>query len=182
MLLFCFFFHFYMILTSAPCSGQLFLSSRASCWTQNVCKSSLSLKSHLKCDCLLVCAELKWKLSATIKQVMTGFPEKHSRKILPPYIAFYLYCLSNGHVLTLFLYYLLMILFIYPSWSPLRNPPTPFNLLFAFMRVLSHPSTHSSLPALAFPYTVASNPHRARGYSSHWCPARLWLGWTTVFL
>jgi hypothetical protein len=103
---------------------------------------------------------------------MTGFPEKHSRKILPPYIAFYLYCLSNGHVLTLFLYYLLMILFIYPSWSPLRNPPTPFNLLFAFMRVLSHPSTHPCLMPLASSYTGETNLHRTKGLSSHGCQIR----------
>jgi hypothetical protein len=30
--------------------------------------------------------------------------------------------------------------------------------------------THSPTPALAFPHTRASNPHRTKGYFSHWCP------------
>jgi hypothetical protein len=34
------------------------------------------------------------------------------------------------------------------------------------------PPTHSYLPALAFPYTGASNPLRPKDCSSHWCPAR----------
>jgi hypothetical protein len=54
-------------------------------------------------------------------------------------------------------------------------PKTPYPILplRASMRVLLHPFTHSCLPALAFPYTGASNPLRPKGHSSHWCPTRL---------
>jgi hypothetical protein len=40
------------------------------------------------------------------------------------------------------------------------------------MRVFPHPTTHSCLPALAFPYTGASSLHRTKGLSSYWCPTR----------
>ena len=36
----------------------------------------------------------------------------------------------------------------------------------------AHPPTHSSLTALAFPYTGASSLHRTKGLSSHWCLTR----------
>ena len=49
--------------------------------------------------------------------------------------------------------------------SPLETPypilPPP-----ASMRMLLH-TPHSCLPALAFPYTRALDPHRTKGCSSH---------------
>jgi hypothetical protein len=54
-----------------------------------------------------------------------------------------------------------------PSGTPLSHSPSP-----ASMRVLLHPSTHSCLPALAFPYTGASNFLRTKGCSFHLCPTR----------
>ena len=43
---------------------------------------------------------------------------------------------------------------------PLPSPP-------ASMRVLQHTSTHSCLPALAFPYTRVYSLHITKGLSSH---------------
>jgi hypothetical protein len=40
------------------------------------------------------------------------------------------------------------------------------------MRVLPHPSTHSCLPSMAFPYTGSLSLHRTKGLSSNWCPIR----------
>ena len=54
-----------------------------------------------------------------------------------------------------------------PSGTPLSHSPSP-----ASMRVLLYPPTHSCLPALAFLYTGALNPHRIKGRSSHKCPTR----------
>ena len=56
---------------------------------------------------------------------------------------------------------------VFPSGNPLSIPSTP-----ASMRVLSHLSTHSCLPALAFSYTGALSLHRTKGLSSHWCLTR----------
>ena len=53
--------------------------------------------------------------------------------------------------------------------SPLGGPYA-ISSHTASMRVLPHPSTHSHLPALAFPYTGASNPHRPKRHSSCWHP------------
>jgi hypothetical protein len=50
--------------------------------------------------------------------------------------------------------------------------PYPIPISPASIRVCLHPSTHSCLPDLAFPYTGASNPLRPKGHSSHWCPTR----------
>ena len=64
-------------------------------------------------------------------------------------------------------FFLLDILFIYMSnvilfpGFPLGTP-YPILPLPASMRVLPHPPTHSRLPALAFPYTVASSLSRPR--------------------
>jgi hypothetical protein len=57
-------------------------------------------------------------------------------------------------------YFLYLHFKCYPlSRSPLQNPlPSPP----ASVRVLLHPSSHSCLPALAFPYTGALNPLRPR--------------------
>jgi hypothetical protein len=58
--------------------------------------------------------------------------------------------------------------FLFPG-LPFGNPqsyPPPS----ASMRVLPHPPTHAHLPALAFPYTRASNTQRAKGLSSNLCP------------
>jgi hypothetical protein len=42
------------------------------------------------------------------------------------------------------------------------------------MRVYPHQTlTHSCLPDLTFPFTGASDIHRTKGLSSHWCPTRL---------
>ena len=49
-----------------------------------------------------------------------------------------------------------------PSETPYPIPVRP-----ASMRVLSHTPTHLHLPALAFPYTGASNTLRPKGLSSH---------------
>ena len=49
-----------------------------------------------------------------------------------------------------------------PQTLPIPFPPPP-----ASMRVYPHPPTHSSLPALAFPYTGALNLHVTKGLPSH---------------
>jgi hypothetical protein len=50
--------------------------------------------------------------------------------------------------------------------------PNPIPSSSASMRVLPYPPTHSHLPALAFPYTGAWNPHSNKNRSFHWCPTR----------
>ena len=56
-------------------------------------------------------------------------------------------------------------------FSPFQVSPseTPYPILPApdSKRMLSQPPTHSSLLALAFPYTGASNTLRPKGHSSH---------------
>jgi len=48
-------------------------------------------------------------------------------------------------------------------------PFSQLNLVLpAFMRVLPHPSTHSHLTSLAFPYTGTRSLHRTKGLSSYW--------------
>jgi hypothetical protein len=46
-------------------------------------------------------------------------------------------------------------------------PPHP-----ASMRLFPHSPTYSCFPTLAFSYTGASNLHKTKGLSSHWCPTR----------
>jgi hypothetical protein len=48
---------------------------------------------------------------------------------------------------------------------PIPSPP-------ASRRVRFYLPTNPCLPTLAFPYTGASNPHRTKGCSIHWCPTR----------
>ena len=57
------------------------------------------------------------------------------------------------------------------SRSPLWEPPIPSPLPLPLWRC-PHSPTQSRLPALTSPYTGASNPHRTKGLSSHWCPTR----------
>ena len=57
---------------------------------------------------------------------------------------------------------------------PVSPPQTPYSLPFpASMKVLphppTHPLTHSSLSALAFPYPESSSLHRTKGLPSQWC-------------
>jgi hypothetical protein len=72
-----------------------------------------------------------------------------------------------------------------PLWKlPILSTPTP-----ASMRVLPHPPNHSHLPALAFPYTDASNPFSPRAapptdvQQGHplphmpWVPLCVFFGW-----
>jgi hypothetical protein len=59
------------------------------------------------------------------------------------------------------------------SRSPVQNSPMASSLSLPLWRCsLTHPPTHSCLPALAFPYTGALNTLRPKGLSSHWCPTR----------
>ena len=55
------------------------------------------------------------------------------------------------------------------SFFQVSPPQTTYSnpLLPAAMRVLPHPSTHSCLTTLAFPYTRASSLHRAKGLLPH---------------
>jgi hypothetical protein len=72
----------------------------------------------------------------------------------------------------IFFFFLLDIFFIYISnvfpfpGFLFRNPLSHLSFPVS-MRVLLHSLTHSSLPALAFPYTRALNPLRPKGLSSH---------------
>jgi hypothetical protein len=50
----------------------------------------------------------------------------------------------------------------FPSGNPISHTPSP-----AFMRVIPHPSTHTCLPALEFPYIGALSLQRTKGLSSH---------------
>ena len=55
--------------------------------------------------------------------------------------------------------------------SPFQVPPpgTPYPILppTNFMRVLTYSPNHSSLPAMALPYTGARSLPRTKGLSSH---------------
>ena len=53
-----------------------------------------------------------------------------------------------------------------PPRKPLFHPPFSW-----FCEGVALP-THSHLPALAFPYTVASSLHRTKGILFHWCLTR----------
>jgi hypothetical protein len=57
------------------------------------------------------------------------------------------------------------MLFPLPDF-PSRNP-YPIPLLFASIRVLTYPSTHSNFPILSFLYTRALSLHRTKGLPSH---------------
>ena len=53
-----------------------------------------------------------------------------------------------------------------PPHNSLISSPSP-HLLFASMRVLLHPLTHSCLTTPASPYTGSSSLHRTKGIPSH---------------
>jgi hypothetical protein len=72
----------------------------------------------------------------------------------------------------LYLYFKCFPLSRSPLWKPPISSPLP-----ASMRMLTrahahtHTHTHSHLSSLAFTYTGVSNTLKAKGLSSHWCPA-----------
>jgi hypothetical protein len=57
-------------------------------------------------------------------------------------------------------------------FTVLHNSSISSSLPFASMRVFLHPLTHSCLSTLTSPYAGASNLHRNKGLSSHWCHIR----------
>ena len=79
---------------------------------------------------------------------------------------------SNGvflyWIFYLFTFQMLSPFPVSPPETPSPRPHSP-----APMRVLPYPQTHSSLTALASPYTGASSLHKTKEHSSHWCPTRL---------
>jgi hypothetical protein len=80
--------------------------------------------------------------------------------------------------------YLDFICYSLSRFSPSPPPPKkkPSHPLLLLRGVPLHSYTHCCLPALAFPYTGASNLPRTKGLSSHWCPNKAILcyicGWT----
>jgi hypothetical protein len=87
--------------------------------------------------------------------------------------------------------FLLDILFIYISnvtAFPSFPSPKPHSICIPHpsMRLLSYLPTHSCLPTLEFPYIGASNFHRTKLLSSHWCPtmpsSTSWSNWSHGFL
>jgi hypothetical protein len=102
----------------------------------------------------------------------------HSKKLYAPWRCFtswsYLWslkCLNVFYFVFVLFYFLLDIFLIYISnVIPFPGFPTPNPYPFPFSP--AHQPTHSQLPALAFPYTGASNLHRTKGFSSLWCLTR----------
>ena len=88
------------------------------------------------------------------------------------FLSFWLVLLHLNTTLFFIGYFLYLHLKCYPLsrshlWDSLSNPSSPSS-----MRVLPHPTTHSHLAALAFPYTGALISLRPKGCSSHLCPTR----------
>jgi hypothetical protein len=75
--------------------------------------------------------------------------------------------LSSFLIFSLFTFQMLFPYLVSPLEIPCLILP-----LSTYVRVLPHPPTHSRLPTMAFPYTVASSLHRTKDLSSHWCLTR----------
>jgi hypothetical protein len=68
---------------------------------------------------------------------------------------------------TVFFFFIGYFIYLHCSVFPPQAPLPPYPPPPAYRRVLWHPSTHSCLTSLAFPYTGALSLHRTKGISSH---------------
>jgi hypothetical protein len=91
-------------------------------------------------------SEIHHKIKLTKKHRTISFNSEQASP--PPFIVYFLYLHFKWYPL---------------SMSPLWKPPIPSPIPLPIWGC-------SSLPALVFPYTGASNTHRTKGHSSHGCP------------